>query len=112
MRLSLPDAQLMIDKYTSPDSPSIVAVLLSSSRVAKVSGRLSWRESLLLVTPEHAGEQGISFPAGVARFEYADAPTADDWQRSIIKERFEGVLCVISPSGDRLYIFEPKPEER
>lgn len=110
MNLSLEDAQLMINKYVAADAPSVVAVLLSSSRVARVTGRLSWRETALIVTPEAVGEEEISFPVGIVRFKYADAPKAEDWQRAIIKDRFEGVLCIISASGDRLYIFEPKPQ--
>jgi len=108
MALSRHDADLMLRKYLADDAPVVEVVLLSPSRIAKVRGRLSLLGADLVLTPEVESEEGIYFPLKAVRFEYADVPAGTDEQRAVLKERFEGVLSIISASGDRLYICEPK----
>jgi hypothetical protein len=110
MRLSRKDTELLLRKYAAPDASPVVAVLLSSSRIAKVDGRLSLepgeRGLVIKVTPE-CGE-GISFPLGLVRAVYTDTFPVSPEDEEALKARFEGALSLISNSGERLYILEPK----
>jgi len=108
MSLSRYDAELILRRYLVLDASPVVAVLLSAERMAKVPGRLSLTGTELVLTPESPDVEPLSFRLDSVRFEYGDAPKGSEAEVAAIKERFEGVLSIISSSGDRLYIFEPK----
>ena len=115
MSLSRSEADLLLRKYTGPEAPIVFVVLLSKSLAgARMHGRLSLgtddNETRLTLTSEEDDSGLIVFPLGLCRFEYAGTLAAPPGLSDIANRRFEGVLKIISASGDRLSIYEPKSD--
>jgi hypothetical protein len=111
MIVSRADADALLRKYTEPDAPLVLVLLISRSFAwTQMFGRLSLEGPMLRLMPELPSQFGdaVGFPLDAVRFDYTDAPVGDQERRTFLKERFEGVLSIVHRSGDRLYIFEPK----
>jgi len=115
MSLSRSEADLLLRKYTGAEAPIVFVVLLSKSLAgARMHGRLSLNTDdngvRIKLTSEHDDSGLIFFPLGLCRFEYAGTIAAPPGLSDIANRRFEGVLKIISASGDRLSIYEPKSD--
>lgn len=111
MNLSAPEIDDLLHKYTCNDAPLVVALLLTDSVAwAQSFGRLSRDADWLRLDPVSPSPHGdcLVFPLRGACFAYADNLPGTPAQRESLKKRFDGIITIVSPTGDRLFILEPR----
>jgi hypothetical protein len=115
MTLSREDAELMIGKYLEPDAPEVFVVFLSRGfSQAMLYGRLSKQSleqgTVLAVKSEAGGQTAlIAFLLDPSTVRYSGTIPAPPGLQDDVNRRFEGALSLTNVSGDRFYIYEPKP---
>jgi len=113
VNLSRQDAELVLRRYIASDAPPLAVILLSRSGTAifRRCGRLSvaTKNNALFLRIVAQNEDDVFFPLERVRAQYAAKPPLPLWaSESDFTSRFESSFCLVSASGERLYVYERK----